>query len=738
MVRNLTPVGVGPGDTDAPRKWPKNPEDAVVNDMDSGALINELAKLAILPGKLDLTPDEQEACKENPDSLIWTLRRKEPLPRIQKGTYRGTQLALTKLYDLIEQRYVSFMDVAQVEPLIPSTLTLEDKRDFFQFTKSETDGFPPHLNLSLNKKWVKAGNEPDQEQQSTLSQTHIFDFGRLIQYSAKVDLWGVGTPDAGKTLANVEDYNKQQRGKSRHNDIFDRPNVGDLKDWYSDSRFAQQHLTGTNPTTIERASNDWIDHFIRAAKTSDDAVAKNTITELSTSCRESFYMQDYSYFRKAAGMESAADIKCEDENNKGSYRYGCASVCLFFLNEKGQLYPLAIVTDWRGSLETSVTIYNRELFKRTDIQSGSEKHDPKVTVTEEVNDWPWRYAKTCVQVSDWLRHEVTAHLTRTHLVEESIIVAANRQLEPEHAVFRLLRPHWQKTLALNGAARSTLVPSVILPIIGFQQDETLKFMQNEYRNFNFKGSYVPTDLGARRFPPEQLDTPKFHNYAYARCINSMWKKIREYVEGMLSLAYSGPDADRQVENDTSIQNWSKEMRSPDGADLQHFPVIGTFTELIDCVTMCIHLASPQHTAVNYLQDYYQDFVINKPSCLFAEPPTSLESLLRYTEDDLVKALPINHTHEWLLASHVPYILNFKPNQENETLIAYALSQWDIYRKKPNPSDVEKKTTAVLYKFYQALQGSDEEFDQYARAKDDFDDIPYNVLKTDWNAVSILI
>jgi hypothetical protein len=106
MVRNLTPVGVGPGDTDAPRKWPKNPEDAVVNDMDTGALINELAKLAILPGKLDLNPDEQRAGKENPDSLIWTLHGKEQLPRIQNGTYRGTQLALAKTYDLIEQRYL--------------------------------------------------------------------------------------------------------------------------------------------------------------------------------------------------------------------------------------------------------------------------------------------------------------------------------------------------------------------------------------------------------------------------------------------------------------------------------------------------------------------------------------------------------------------------------------------------------------------------------------------------------
>ena len=300
--------------------------------------------------------------------------------------------------------YMSFMDVAQVEPLIPSTLTPEEKRDFFQFTKSETDGFPPHLNLSLNKKWVEAGNEPDPNQQSTLAQTHIFNLMRLLQLFVVMKgilpkVFGrVGTPDAGKTIANVENYNRQQRAKSGHNDIFNRPNVGDLEDWYSDSRFAQQNFTGTNPTTIERASDGWIDHFIRAAKTSDDAVAKNTITELSTSSRESFYMQDYSYFRKAAGLEPAADIKREDENNKGSYRYGCASVCLFFLNEKGQLYPLAIVTDWRGSLESSLTIYNRELFKRTDIRSGSEKHDPKVTITEEVNDWPWRYGKSPYQL----------------------------------------------------------------------------------------------------------------------------------------------------------------------------------------------------------------------------------------------------------------------------------------------------------------------------------------------------
>lgn len=288
------------------------------------------------------------------------------------------------------ESYVSFMDLAEVDPVIPSALSKEDKRKFFVFTDG-SDDYPPHLNLKLNAKW--AAHE-DANQGSDIGPFRIFDKYRLIQLKAIMlgirPKWLLGTPDKGKTIKEVEDYNRAQ-----HNtwwwkkDIFDRANVGDLDDWYSDARFAQQHFTGTNPTTIERASDDWIDHFIRAAKAPEDAVAKDIITKLSTTCRGSLYMQDYSYFRKAAGMQSGADIKREFEDGTSS-RYGCASVCLFYLNDEGQLYPLAIVTDWRGSLERSVTIYNRELFKRTDIRTGDKKNEKSI---DEAKDWPWRYGK---------------------------------------------------------------------------------------------------------------------------------------------------------------------------------------------------------------------------------------------------------------------------------------------------------------------------------------------------------
>lgn len=340
-----------------------------------------------------------------------------------------------------------------------------------------------------------------------------------------------------------------------------------------------------------------------------------------------------------------------------------------------------------------------------------------------------------MQCSDWLRHEVTVHLTNTHLIEEAIIVASHRQLDPDHPVLNLLYPHWQKTLALNAAARNTLVPHVIIELIGLQANEAYAFIRHAYKNFDFKKRYVPTDLSQRGFPPEQLDSPKFHNYAYARCIHSMWHKIRNYVQDMLALDYPGPDADQKVLHDERIQAWSAEMRSPVGADLPYFPTISTFEELLDCVTMCIHIASPQHTAVNYLQNYYQSFVVNKPPCLYAEPPASRQGLLAYTEKQLVEALPMNHTRDWLLSSHIPYLLSFKPGNK-ESLIIYAASKFHLYRNKSSEKD--QAIAQATGKFYTALADSEEEFKGYGQATDDWGTVRYEVLSPEWNAVSILI
>jgi hypothetical protein len=315
------------------------------------------------------------------------------------------------------------MDTFNFEPTVPSPLTMQQKRQFFAFTDG-SDNYPPHLNLAGNVPAAK--KEASEVQKSTLSITDIFNQMRLLQLASLLptlvpqtflskialpvvgvtaDAWfgKMGTPDAGVWLQDVENYNRKMRAKWIHKDIFDLPNVGDLEDWYSDARFAQQHFTGTNPTTIERASEQWIAHFTKASKDPADKKAQETIMALTYSSKESLYMQDYSYFRKAAGMDESAVIKCEYEETykedgktktRKGYRYGCASVCLFFLNDAGTLQPLAIVIDWRGSADKSVTIYNRELIKRDpNLRSLDAEADKDGKTVDEAHDWGWRYGE---------------------------------------------------------------------------------------------------------------------------------------------------------------------------------------------------------------------------------------------------------------------------------------------------------------------------------------------------------
>lgn len=101
----LTP-GVVLGHTDVQGDWPRDPEKLPVNEIDNGVFINELANTDHLPGKLEpLSDAEKKAFAQNPENLHRKAYEQGASP-IEEGTYRGTQLALTKIYDLIEQRYL--------------------------------------------------------------------------------------------------------------------------------------------------------------------------------------------------------------------------------------------------------------------------------------------------------------------------------------------------------------------------------------------------------------------------------------------------------------------------------------------------------------------------------------------------------------------------------------------------------------------------------------------------------
>ena len=216
-------------------------------------------------------------------------------------------------------------------------------------------------------------------------------------------------PDHGATMADIDKRNATLRAEKKN--ILSEPNIGDLsKDkWYTDEIFGQQQFTGTNPVTIKLASTVWTQGFTKAA-------AAQNLTEYvellsSASKTSSLFVQDCGYYRSTLGVSAQMALQA-DNTPKDKPRYACSSVTLFHLTDKGKLHPLAIIIDFKGAIENSVTIFNTR--KTPDEQ------------TDQANDWPWRYAKSAAQSSDWLQHELTVHLTNCHLVEEATIVSNSR------------------------------------------------------------------------------------------------------------------------------------------------------------------------------------------------------------------------------------------------------------------------------------------------------------------------
>ncbi|KAG8823413.1 hypothetical protein FRC17_009342 [Serendipita sp. 399] len=578
-----------------------------------------------------------------------------------------------------------------------------EKRCIYQFTSPSANNlYPPHLAVL-----------PSSE---NIALNEILGVGRQISNVNTILARAVGSlpgdPHLGQTIQSLVDRNQQLR--RQRDGMYKFPNIGDRNDWYTDDVFAQQQFTGVNPTTIESASAEWIDRFRTAACVQSNWKADRILagTAPDSDPQDSFYIQDNSYFREA--VDVAPDTLLQSHDHQ---RFACATVSLFHLTAKnGKLHPIAICLDYKCSIKKSVVIFNQRLRVADDTSC-------------EATDWPWRYAKTCAQVADWTRHEITVHLVNTHFVEEVTIVAAHRAIPEDHILYRLLSPHWLKTLPLNASARSHLVPKVIKEIVGFPERLVYQFILDAYKRFDWVKMYVPNDLERRGFPIAELQDTKFHNYAYGRDVLHFWNLINTFVRRVLSHEYP---SDAAVERDPAVQGWVSEIRDPDGGSMQSFPEIRSLTALVDAVTACIHIASPQHSSINYLQHYFLSFVINRPPALHRRIPPTLSSLQQYTELDLMQALPINEPFQWFLASQIPYILS-DPVSEDENLLSYAFSVSSLAPGDPKTANLVK----AAKRFREDIQRASIVFQENSLALDD-QTVPYMVLDPRKVAVSILL
>jgi hypothetical protein len=90
------------------REWPEQVEDCLVPVFDTGVFVTELSNDDLLPKRLEgLTQQDLDEAKKNPETLLTKASEQAP-DSLTEGTYRGTQLALTKVYDMIEKKWVCF------------------------------------------------------------------------------------------------------------------------------------------------------------------------------------------------------------------------------------------------------------------------------------------------------------------------------------------------------------------------------------------------------------------------------------------------------------------------------------------------------------------------------------------------------------------------------------------------------------------------------------------------------
>lgn len=295
----------------------------------------------------------------------------------------------------------------------------------------------------------------------------------------------------------------------------------------------------------------------------------------------------------------------------------------------------------------------------------------------EAQKYQWQFAKSVVQIADGNFHEAVSHLGRTHLLVEPFVLATHRQLNKEHPLSLLLRPHFQGTLAINSAAHRRLIAPKggVDRLLGSTIDNDRVLAALGLQSIGFNDAMLPNQLKVRG-----VDDPAcLPVYPYRDDALLLWSAIHDWVAAYLGLYYG---SDSAVQQDGFLQKWAQELTSSEGGRLPGFGEPGqgesggvqTLAYLVDVATMVIFTASAQHAAVNFPQYELMGYAPGFPLAGYL-PPTKITSI--QTEQDFLKFLaPLDQAQKQLnllyLLSSVNYTkLGYYPDDhfKDERVIA---------------------------------------------------------------------
>ncbi|WP_107669083.1 lipoxygenase family protein [Cyanothece sp. BG0011] len=455
----------------------------------------------------------------------------------------------------------------------------------------------------------------------------LAQISHIFGYFAKHGIEFKGVADFGliASLAPTDYWEKLKdlTGFFRPFTLLPKPLIADK--WEEDIQFGRQFLQGLNPVLMRKCKQEDIGVGSKFPVTEDHLkpYLGDNFSVKTAFDQDKLYLVDYEIF------DDIIDSAREDQLG----RYTCSPLCLFYLNEKEELLPVAIKI--------------------------KQKHDPNAhpeipeIFTPKSSKAEWKAAKLAVSATDIAYQGIIAHLLDTHLVIEVCTVSTYRTLTPDHILYQLLKPHFFDTLAINYMARSVFLGRGgffdATGALGYTSSNELlsraywgKGLVTNYQGkpWEFYKKALPYSLESR----EVQDLP---NYYYKDDALLMWNATKKYVSDVIKNHYKD---NQGVENDDQLQAWKNELISPDAGTIkgllppekasQLTGKLNNVDDLIEIVTTMIFLATTQHAAVNFGQYDYGAWVANMPFALY-EPFSSLYTVESEEEREkiLLKWLP---------------------------------------------------------------------------------------------------
>ncbi|XP_056329877.1 polyunsaturated fatty acid 5-lipoxygenase-like isoform X2 [Danio aesculapii] len=366
-----------------------------------------------------------------------------------------------------------------------------------------------------------------------------------------------------------------------------------IQKWNEDIVFGYQFLNGCNPVMIKKCTK-LPDKFVVTQE-----MVKNSLDRGTTLQEElqagNIYIADY---------EILEDVTPND-TDPSTQQYLAAPFCLFYKSRKNEFIPIAIQVPTTPGQKNTV-------FLPTD------------------NQYDWLLAKMWVKSCDFNIHQLVTHLLRTHLISEVFTIAMFRQLSAVHPVYKLLIPHVRFTIAINTAARETLI--------------------NDTGVFN--------KAMKSRDVHNQEDLP---NYYYRDDGMMVWDAVKSFVSDVVKIYYS---SDETVQKDEEIQAFAQDVCSSGMKNClrNEFPnVLRSREQLVEYLTVVIFTASAQHAAVNFGQFDWFAWVPNTPCTMRKPPPTEKGKVeMKYIMD----SLPDRGRSSW----HLGAVWSLSQLQDNELFL----------------------------------------------------------------------